>query len=375
MGAAFIDNVRIAATFTGTIGNTIATALNTSQTEFLNSNNDLYYYTPSGEIIARVKNTSAQNYGCTQVIIDRAGTGSSQFFNFNTANYLMNKTYQIIPTTNNSTGTSEVTFYYTKEEKEGWEAATGQSFNNIMLIKVPSRISNVTPLNAQPDGPGTIQIVTPVRGTFGTGFTLTGTFANGFSGFGAGIPGRINTILTLSGQVDNVNNSGQDIVLTFTTSAEVNSTIFEIEKSYDGVNFFKLATVTAAGNKLSPTTYTYTDKQAVQVNYYRVRLKHSDGSPDIISNTIFIKNDNIQQRLIVLTNPFSSQLNLRFANVPANNVKFEIFDMTGRLIKSQNGIGGSTNYTINTSSIVSKGVYRLRAYIDGFVYYATLLKQ
>ena len=373
--AARLDYGRINASFNSTLpGNSIATNLNTSLTEYLTSNNDLYYYSSAKEIIARVKNTSSQNYGCTQVLIDRAGSGSSQFFNYKPANYLMNKTYQIIPTTNNATGTSQVTFYYTKEEKEGWEAATGQLWNNIMLIKVPSKISNVTPLNPQPDGPGSITVVTPIRGTFGTGYTLTGTFANGFSGFGAGIPGRIITILTLSGAVDNTGD-GQNINLTWTTSAEVSSTVFELEKSYDGITFHKIATVNAAGNKLSPSTYSFTDKEGLQINYYRVRLLHSDGTPPIVSNTIFINNENVRQRLIVLNNPFSNQLTVRLATLPSQSLKFGFYDMNGKLVKSYQAPGGAVIYTINTSTIVSKGIYRLRVYIGDEVFYSTLIKQ
>ena len=274
LGAAFIDNARVNATFATTLGNSVATTLNTSRTEYLNSNNDLYYYSDKGEIIARIKNTTAQNYGCTQVTIDRAGNGGTQFWNFDPANYAMNKTFKIVPS-NSTAGKYDVTFYYTKEEKEGWEAATGQSWNNIMLLKVPSKISNVTPLNAQPDGPGTVQIITPTRGTFGTGYTLTATIDNGSAGYGAGVPGRINTILTLSGQLDN---NLRDINLSWTTSAEMGTSLFEVEKSYDGRSFNKVSTVSAAGTKLSPSSYSYIDRENVQLNYYRIRMVFADGT-------------------------------------------------------------------------------------------------
>ena len=366
LGAAFIDNARINATFTATVGNSIASTLNTNSTEYLTSNNDLYYYSASGEIIARVKNLSALNYGCTQVSIDRAGTGASQFWNFTPANFLMNKTFQVLPATTSGAGKYEITFYFTKEEKEGWEAATGQSWNNIMLINVPSKVSSVTPLNT----PTGIQIVTPVRGTFGTGYTLTGTFDNGFSGFAAGIPGRVNTVLTITGQV---NSNGRDIDVNWTTSAEMGSTQFELEKSYDGVNFFKVSTVTAAGTKFAPSNYSYVDREYVQMNYFRVRLLHSDGYT-ILSNTILVKNDNVPQRLIVLGNPFSNSINIRLSRVSTSKIDFSIYDMRGRLVKEYIASPGTLNISINANSIISKGVYRLRVYIDDYVYYQNLLK-
>jgi hypothetical protein len=56
----------------------------------------------------------------------------------------------VLPTTNNATGKHEVTFYFTKQKKDGWEAATGRSWDDIQIIKLPSRINNVTPATAQP---------------------------------------------------------------------------------------------------------------------------------------------------------------------------------------------------------------------------------
>jgi hypothetical protein len=284
----------------------------------------------------------------------------------------MNKTFRIVPATNNPAGSYEVTFYYTAAEKAGWEAATGQSWNNIMLVKVPSQISNVTPLNAQPDGPGTVQVVTPVRGTFGTGYTLTYTFNNGFSGFGAGVPGRMNTLLTLTGAVQN-----NAIVLSWTTSAEINSTSFDIEKSYNGTDFRVIGTATANGTKLSPTNYTYTDNEQVEINYYRIRMHHSDGLV-LLSNTILVKNDNAPQHLFVLTNPFNNDIRVRFGRVPRTPLLFSLYDATGRLIKryqTNPGSGNLVNYNIKTESIAAAGVYILEVQVDGQKYTARVMKR
>jgi hypothetical protein len=121
------------------------------------------------------------------VVIDRAGTGSSQFWNNNTANYLMNKSFRVLPTTNNPTGSYDITFYFNQAEVNGWQTATGQTFSNIQMVKVQNQILNVTP--GTPAGGGTVQIVTPGRGSLGTNSFASGTFTTGFSGFGFGIAG------------------------------------------------------------------------------------------------------------------------------------------------------------------------------------------
>ena len=372
LAAALVSDPRATVTFNASFGDKVATTLNSTKTEYLTSNNDLFYYSASGEVLARVLNLSNQNYGCTQVTIDRAGTGVSPFWNSNPANYLMNKTYQIVPTTNSPTGKYEVTFYFTAAEKAGWEAATGKSWDSIQIIKLPSKISNVTPLNAQPDGPGTVQVINAVKRTFGsTYYTLSAVFDNGFSGFGFGIPGRINTILNLTGQI---NPNNVDIDLTWTTSVEVNSTVFEVEKSYDNVTFHKIGTVTAAGNKFSPSSYPFTDHENVQNNYYRIKMLHSDGYV-LYSNTIYIKKD-APQKIFVLNNPFSTQINVRFGNIPTGPVVFSLYDAGGKLVKRYTATGGSIQYTINTTDIASRAIYVLKINDAGKqIFSARVMKQ
>jgi trimeric autotransporter adhesin len=351
---------------TGTI---VATALNSQRTNYLHANNDLYYYSQTGELMARVKNLGTHNYGCTQVTIDRAGTGVSQFWNRNPANYLMNKTFTITPATNLASGKYEVTFYYTAAEKAGWEAATGQSWSNIQLVKVPSAIKNVTPTNAQPDGPGTVQVVTPIIGTFGAYHTLTYTFENGFSGFGAGIPGRMNTVLTLGGRLN------QDWIVTeWTTSAEINSTYFELYKSFDKVNYRMIHTTPGAGTKLSPSTYSKADVDVGQFNWYYVKMYHSDGYL-LTSDTILVRNDLIRQQMIVLGNPFND-IRVRFTRMPGSQIVFSLYDAAGKLVARTTKNGGQTvYYTISGQNAVSKGIYVLDAFVDGKHHTARIMKK
>jgi hypothetical protein len=370
-GSTTSDN-RVNATFAASFGNPIATALNSTGNQYLASRNDLYYYNNAGEIMARVVNLTSDNYGCTQVIIDRAGTGTKQFWNSNTANYLMDKTFRVLPATNAPNGKYEVTFYFTRAEKEGWEQATGQSWNNIQIIKLPSRISNVSPQNAQPDGPGTVEVINAVTRTFGPDFyTLSAVFNSGFSGFGFGVAGRMNTVLTLSGAF-NANN--RDIDLTWTTSAEINSSVFVVEKSYDGTNFHSIGTVPASVNKLSQTTYAFTDPENVQYNYYRIKMLHTDGYV-LYSNIVFLKKDNAPNILFVTPNPFVNYFNVRFSRTPSGPVTFTLYDAASKMVMRQIQPGGSISYNINNQFGIANGAYLLVVAADGQRFTHKLLKK
>lgn len=365
------DN-RVNATFTASFGTVIATALNSTGTEYLTNRSDIYFYKDTNEVLARITNLGTENYGCTQVIIDRAGTGASPFWNTNTAAYLMNKTYRIIPSTNTATGKYEVTFFFTKAEKEGWEQATGQSWSNIQIIKLPSAIRNVSPTNTQPDGPGTVEVINAVTRTAGPDFyTLSAVFNSGFSGFGFGIPGRMNTILTLSGAL---NANGRDIDLTWTTSVEINSSVFVVEKSYDGVTYHSIGTVAASGNKLTPTTYTFRDGENVADNYYRIRMQHTDGYV-LLSNVVFIKKDNAPNAIFVTPNPFSNQLTVRFARTPSGSVVLSLYDASGRLMQRVTRAGGSPSFDMPITVVLAAGTYLLEARTDGQRYSKKISRQ
>ena len=86
--AEYIADSRITATFSASVSGTpISTILGSTKTAYLGPNDDVYFYDASGNIMARVKNLTNFNYGCSQLIIDRAGTSSTQFWNSMSSNY------------------------------------------------------------------------------------------------------------------------------------------------------------------------------------------------------------------------------------------------------------------------------------------------
>ncbi len=187
--AAFISGLRPNMAFGYSIpGTSISTVLNSSKTAYLGPNDDVYFYDGSGNIMARIKNLTSFDYGCTQVVIDRDGTGSAQFWNNTPANYLASKSFKVIPTNNTTTGNYQITLYYTGLEVTGWQTATGQNISSSQVIKISNGfyIPDVTPAASHIND---VIIATATAAVFGTGKTVTGTFNNtGFSGFGVGFP-------------------------------------------------------------------------------------------------------------------------------------------------------------------------------------------
>lgn len=338
-------------------GTVVQDALNSSKQEYLGPNADVYFYDQtSGDLLARVKNLSAFNYGCTQVIIDRAGTSSVQFWNNSTPNYLMNKTFHILPTTNNPSGQYEATFYYTPAEVNGWQTATGQSFSSIQLVKVPGQIMSVTPAN--PNAAGPPLVVVPARGTLGTNYSLDYTFSNGFSGFGAGVVGLALPVhlLDFTGRLEN-----NTAVLSWQTAEEINSSVFEIERSYDGQVFSKIGTVAAAGNSSATNNYSYTDRYITQkINYYRLKMIDKDGHFEY-STTILLNSTFNTLPFSILTNPVHNSLDMQFGNIPGGHTEIRLLDITGRLLQRwTETVDAGQRIRIPLNGSISQGIYTVQ---------------
>ncbi len=357
LNAAFISDLRTVITFTATVPATpVATALNTLRNEHVAGNTDQFFYSASGALLARIKNIGTHNYGCTEVMLDRAGTGTSAFWNNNAANFLMNKTFQVLPTTNNTSGQYEITLYYTDAEKLGYEAATGQSWSTVQLIKVPSQISNYTPTTPNPDGGG-VQMVSPIIGTMGAYHTLTHTFSTGFSGFGVGRPGFVLpvTLLHFKGKPES-----DAIVLDWSTSSEYDAKQFEVQKSSDGLVFSTRGFVNAAGNSSVQQSYSFSDKQMGENNYYRLKIFDHNGSSSF-SQVVLIKNQLMTQKVWVVNNPFQDFIDLRFAKNNPRKTGVELIDAAGNLVFRRNYTSTGEFLRVDLSSVsLPPGAYILR---------------
>ena len=356
----------------GVPGTIVQTSLNASKSEYLGPYSDVYFYDQaSNKLLARVKNLSGFDYGCTQVVIDRAGTSASPFWNNNTSNYLLDKTFHIIPTTNNPAGQNQVTFYYSADEKTGWESATGQSWNDIQLVKVPSQISNYSPSSPAYDGSGAVKMVTPTLSTLGSQYALTYTFDNGFSGFGAGVPGA-----TITLPVTLINFDGRLVsksaLLNWSTSSEMSTKSFDIEKSKDGTSFTRIGTVPATGNSKIKQDYSFRDDQLNEDNYYRLRTVDENGHSSL-SDVVLVRYMNTAQNVSVINNPIDTYIDLRFSRL-TNQAVLQLLGSDGSMVlKKQVSVNANT-LRWNLPANLSKGIYIVKVITENQVFTSKVIK-
>ncbi|HSR38905.1 MAG TPA: hypothetical protein VLL95_08320 [Phnomibacter sp.] len=166
-------------------GIAIATAQNTESNVYIGPFSDTYVYNSTGnQILARIKNLTSFNYGCTNVKIDRAGQSAKPFMNNTSTDYIADKTITIAPSNNNANGELEVTLYYTTGEINGWQTVTGRNLGVVQMVKTKNAISGYTQGAVQPS---VVEVnISPASGFYGSDRTLKGAFRTGAGGFGIG---------------------------------------------------------------------------------------------------------------------------------------------------------------------------------------------
>jgi hypothetical protein len=306
------------------------------------------------------------------VTVDRQGTGATAFWNNSTANFLMDKTFHVLPAVNNPSGSYTITLYYTQAEVNGWQSATGQSISNIQLVKVSNQILNVTPLT--PAAGGTVTTVSPVVSSLASNTALSFNFTNGFSGFGAGVVGMALpiTLLDFEGHLIEKN-----IHLDWSTSLEVNSQAFEIERSYTDSGFVKIGTVAASGNSSEKSSYSFIDPDQAQANnYYRLKQIDLDGKFQY-SRIIIVRGQDEESAFKIMNNPFTDKLAVEFAKAPAGEVVIRLLDVTGReLYQQRSESSGLHIIPVDLSRTkFSAGIYLLELRFNNEIHVVRVIKE
>lgn len=127
--------------------------------------------------------------------------------------------------------------------------------------------------------------------------------------------------------------------LDWTTSSEINSDFFGIERSSDGLSWDEIAKVDAAGNSTTERQYAYLDsnlplnRDQNQVFYYRLRLVDIDGQykySDV--RGVNFRSVVTDLNVTLYPNPATQWVNIELAGLDMDNgdVQLNIFDMSGR---------------------------------------------
>lgn len=146
---------------------------------------------------------------------------------------------------------------------------------------------------------------------------------------------------------------------------------FEVEKSYDGLSFFKLLTILSSTNT---TLYKTADSSILAKNNF-YRLKAITGSRIKYSEVVRLFNVGQSNVMIVLSNPVrNGQINLQLKFAQETNLILTIQNTVGALIlkKDIHGSLGIVSQTLQLPVMSAKGLYYL-SIADGKTLYTEKL--
>jgi Secretion system C-terminal sorting domain len=118
----------------------------------------------------------------------------------------------------------------------------------------------------------------------------------------------------------------------WTTTNEINTSHFDIERSSDGVSFIKIGKVNSV-NATGINNYAYEDVQPFKgINFYRLKQVDIDGTYKY-SNINKVLFENFGEALNIYPNPAKDYIQFDYAG-KQKTVLVNLFDMQGRLIKT-----------------------------------------
>jgi ELWxxDGT repeat protein len=170
-----------------------------------------------------------------------------------------------------------------------------------------------------------------------------------------------------------------DVQLNWSTSTEINSSHFNIQKSEDGNSFTTVATVQAAGNSSVTKYYQYTDIGALVTNapmlYYRLQTNDQDGRVDY-SRVVSVPINKTPNGLIIYPNPAKDVIQFAYTLQNVQKPTMRIIDADGKIVRS--GLLGNTqnaNHASVNISTLPAGVYYLQVINGKNVQTARFVKQ
>ena len=359
--ASFLTGLRVNMAFGFIVGGTsISTALNSTKTAYLGPNDDVYFYDGSGNIMARIRNLTAFDYGCTQLVIDRAGSSSVNFWNNNVSNNLLSKTLKVIPSNNTTSGHYLITLFYTATEVNNWQTATGRVWADAEIVKVSNGfyIPDITP--AAPHSSSVI-VLNASDGLFGSNYTITGDFnGTGFSGFGVGVPGF--SVLPIN--INYFTGAKQATGHLLNWKVDCNSTprvTITLERSADSRNFSRLYSITADALRCYQP-FDHNDTQPLSgMNYYRLKIQDIDGKISYSSIVALLNAFTGFEIVNMAPNPVTQgNFILNVSSAIAAKMELVIYDKQGRLVSKLKVslIAGFNSLPVNITKLAS-GSYTL----------------
>lgn len=153
-----------------------------------------------------------------------------------------------------------------------------------------------------------------------------------------------------------VQKAGNTSKINWSTSQEINSKEFAIERSNNGTTWTTVGTVAAAGNSNTKMAYSYTDiAPAKGINFYRLKLVVKDNRfSNSETKSVLFSNADV---VLITPNPASSFVNIYMSKNNSSLTQIIVTDANGKMVEKINT--AEQTYQLKTSAY-AKGLYIIR---------------
>jgi len=150
-------------------------------------------------------------------------------------------------------------------------------------------------------------------------------------------------------------NRKDDVLLRWKTANELNSSLFDVERSADGIRFSSIGSLPAY-NRPGTHEYSLVDRQPLKgISYYRLKQVDTDGRY-VYSIIIAINRNAVEKSITVFPNPVKDMVTVLFT---ASNQPRKMFltDARGAVVRTILVPAGSTNIKTDMG-VYAKGIYQ-----------------
>jgi|GEM_PF-4923839 len=181
-----------------------------------------------------------------------------------------------------------------------------------------------------------------------------------------------------------------ETVLKWTTSTEINSQSFTVERSQNGSDFLALSPVQAAGNTETAQDYTEYDKQPLPgVSYYRLIINGINSKKDT-SSIVSVNNTNNTSGIAANSAPegdfgitsisptaFRDHASVNYNMPKDGKARVVIVSMQGKQLADLElpSVQGVNTYHIREAGNWSPGVYAVTMYFEGQTAFGKMVKE
>lgn len=241
--------------------------------------------------------------------------------------------------------------------------------------------ANITDTGDCPGGMDGVSGTVPNSGQTGTLSFTVGNVANGpvtieldaffFDGSGCGRATEFIAAAVLPITLENFEARQHEelVELNWTTSMEQNNDYFTLERSFDGKNFFEVATITGAGDSEELLDYSFTDRTATELlgngtAYYRLSQTDYDGTTNV-AKIIQVELTGKNLFDVIRVAQSETDMTLDFVAPTNGTATVDVYDLNGRrLVRNAAAAGEGFNSIVVDKAALTSGLYVLHLTVN-----------